>query len=97
MASVKLTDRAKSNLERIFEFVARTDPKRALATVEDIEDALQVLTRHPFIGRPAEEGRRELVISRGRNTYIALYRWFEAEELALVLAIRSAREAGDPD
>ena len=97
MASVKLTDRAKSNLERIFEFVARIDPKRALATVEDIEDALQVLTRHPFIGHPAEEGRRELVISRGRNTYVALYRWFEAEELALVLAIRSAREAGYPD
>jgi len=94
MASVKLTDRAKSNLERIYEFVARTDPKRALAAVED---ALQVLTRHPFIGRPAEEGRRELVISRGRHTYVALYRWFEAEELALVLAIRSAREAGYAD
>jgi plasmid stabilization system protein ParE len=97
MASVKLTDRATVDLERIFEFVARTDPQRALATVEDIEDALQVLTRHPLIGRRVEEGRRELVISRGRNAYIALYRWFEAEELALVLAICSAREAGYAD
>jgi plasmid stabilization system protein ParE len=97
MASVKLTDRATAHLERIFEFIARTDPPRALATVEDIEDALQVLTRHPLIGRRVEEGRRELVISRGRNAYIALYRWFEAEELALVLAVRSAREAGYAD
>jgi plasmid stabilization system protein ParE len=97
MASVKLTERAAADLERIFEFVARADPQRALATVEDIEDALQVLMRHPMIGRRVEEGRRELVISRGRNAYVALYRWFEAEELALVLAIRSAREAGYAD
>jgi plasmid stabilization system protein ParE len=97
MASVKLTDRARRNLELIFEYVARTDPRRALATVEAIEDAVQVLTRHPLIGRRVEEGRRELVISRGRHTYVALYRWFETEELALVLAIKSAREAGYGD
>ena len=97
MASVKLTDRARRNLELIFEFAARTDPRRALATIESIEDALQVLARHPLIGRRVEEGRRELVISRGRNTYVALYRWFDAEQLALVLAIKSAREAGYAD
>ena len=97
MASVKLTDRATGNLECIFEFVARTDPQRALATVGEIEDALQVLSRHPMIGRRVEDGRRELVISRGRNAYVALYCWFEAEELALVLAIHSAREAGYAD
>jgi plasmid stabilization system protein ParE len=97
MATVKLTERAHEDLERIFEFVARNDPKRALATIESIEDAVQVLTRHPLIGRPVEDGRRELVISRGRNSFVALYRWFEAEEMALVLAIRSAREAGYAD
>ena len=97
MASVKLTDRAVSDLERIFEFVATADPQRALAVVEDIEDALQVLTRHPLIGRGVEDGRRELVISHGRRTYIALYRWFEVDSHVLVLAIRSAREAGYAD
>jgi plasmid stabilization system protein ParE len=97
MASVKLTDRATADLERIFEFAAGTDPQRALAVVEEIEDALQVLTRHPLIGRRVEEGRRELVISRGRHTYVALYRWFEFDALALVLAIRNAREAGYAD
>jgi plasmid stabilization system protein ParE len=97
MATLKLTERAHGDLERIFEFVARTNPNRALATIESIEDAVQVLVRHPLIGRPAEEGRRELVICRGRNAHVALYRWFEAEELVLVLAIRSAREAGYSD
>jgi plasmid stabilization system protein ParE len=94
MATVKLTDLARQDLERIFEFIARKDPMRALAAIESIEDAVQVLGRHPLIGRPAEEGRRELVISRGRNAYMALYRWFEVEDMVLVLAIRSAREAG---
>ena len=96
-ATLKLTERAHDDLERIFEFIARTDPGRALSTIESIEDAVKVLERHPLIGRRAEEGRRELVISRGRNRYVALYRWFEAEELALILAIRSAREAGQRD
>jgi plasmid stabilization system protein ParE len=97
MATVKLTDRAQRDLERIFEHIASTDPNRALATIEQIEDALQVLLRHPLIGRRVEQGRRELVISRGRTAYLALYRWFDAEEMALVLAVRSAREAGYSD
>ena len=97
MATLKLTERAHNDLERIFEFLARSDPRRALATIESIEDAVKVLERHPLIGRRVEDGRRELVISRGRNAYAALYRWFEAEELVLVLAIRSAREAGYVD
>jgi plasmid stabilization system protein ParE len=97
MATLKLTEQAHNDLERIFEFVARNDPRRALATIESIEDGIEVLERHPLIGRRVEEGRRELVISRGRNTYVALYRWFEVEDLVLVLAIRSAREAGYSD
>lgn len=94
MAALKLTGQAHDDLERIFEFHARTDARRAVATIARIEDALKVLERHPLIGRRVEEGRRELVISRGRYAHIALYRWFEAEELVLVLAIRGAREAG---
>lgn len=97
MATVKLTERAHKDLERVFEHVAQIDPARALATIESIEDAVQVLARHPLIGRRVDEGRRELVISRGRATYVALYRWFEAEQLALVLAVKSAREAGYND
>lgn len=94
MASVRLTERALADLERIFEFVASTDPRQALRTVKRIEDGVMILARHPLIGRRAEEGRRELVISRGRGAYVALYLWFEASDTVLVLAIRSAREAG---
>jgi plasmid stabilization system protein ParE len=42
----------------------------------------------------AEEGRRELVLSRGRYGYIAKYRWLQSEDVVLILAVRHQREAG---
>jgi plasmid stabilization system protein ParE len=94
MAEVRLSARAARDLESIFEFVAQHDPNRALETVRDIREAVMVLARHPLIGRAVEEGRREIVVSHGRNSYVALYRWYPVSDSVLVLAVRSAREAG---
>jgi plasmid stabilization system protein ParE len=94
MAQVKLSARAFAHLEQIFEFGAADDPKRALTTVQRIREAILILGRHPLIGRQVEDGRRELIVSRGRSAYVVLYRWLPADETALVLAIRSARQAG---
>jgi len=47
-----------------------------------------------MIGRPVEEGLRELVISRGKSGYVALYEYFEKEDVVLVVAVRHQREAG---
>ena len=54
----------------------------------------RVLARHPLIGRPAEKGLHELLISRGKSGYAALYRYLEAADVVLVLALRHQREAG---
>ena len=97
MAQVRLSARAFSDLERIFEFIADRDSAQALQTVQRIREAVMILERHPLIGRPVEEGRRELVMAHGRGTYVALYRWFPAEEGVLVLAVRHGREAGHED
>ena len=97
MASVRLTARAFAHLEQIFEFIAATDPQRALATVEKIREAVLILERHPLIGRTVEDGRRELIISRGRSAHVVLYRWLPADETILVLAVRDARQAGYSD
>ena len=97
MAQVRLSARAFADLERIFEFIADRDSARALQTVQRIREAVMILERHPLIGRPVEEGRRELVMAHGRGTYVALYRWLPADESVLVLAIRHGREAGHED
>jgi addiction module RelE/StbE family toxin len=94
VAQIIYTEQALSDLERIFEFSAKKDPAQARDAILLIRDAINVLQRHPFIGRQAEHGRRELIISRGRTGYIALYRYLEGDEAVLILAIRHQREAG---
>jgi len=46
------------------------------------------------MGQPVDGGLRQLVISRGRTGYVALYRYREDIDQAVVLAIRHQREAG---
>lgn len=54
--------------------------------------ALRALEQHPMIVRPVGAGLRELLISRGRTGYVALYRYDPASDTVLVLAIRHQRE-----
>jgi plasmid stabilization system protein ParE len=97
VARLAFAARAEADLDRIFQFVAAQDPPAAGAVAALILEALQILERHPLIGRPAEENLRELVISRGKSGYMALYQYFEAEDVVMVLALRHQREAGFPE
>lgn len=97
MARVVLADGARADLDRLFEFLAADDVRAAGEAIDIILDALDVVQRHPLIGRPCEEGLRELVISRGRTGYVALYDIYEQDDSVLVLALRHQREAGFPD
>ena len=97
MARVEVSTRALRDLERLFDFVAETDPGRALAQLSSIRAAFEVLADHPLLGRVAEDGRHELVLSRGKYGYIAKYRWLPAEDVVLVLTVRHQREAGYAD
>lgn len=94
MARVEVSTRAFRDLERLFDFLAEADPGRVLAQLSSVRAAFAVLADHPLLGRVAEDGRRELVLSRGEYGYIAKYRWLPAEEVVLILAIRHQREAG---
>ena len=94
MAVISYAPRALSDLQRLVDFLAENDPAAATQTAELIVSAVQALQRHPLLGRPVESGFRELVISRGRSGYLALYRYDEARDRVLVLTIRHQREAG---
>ena len=59
-----------------------------------MKEALEVLERHPLIGRPGPSGLRESVISHGKTGYIAAYRYHATDDQGLVLAVRHQREAG---
>ncbi len=94
MAQIALSRRAQADLDRLFEFVVAGDAGAADESIRAILEAIEVLKRHPFIGRLAGDELRELVISRGKSGYIALYEYLRAYDLVRILAIRHQREAG---
>ncbi len=96
MARVVYSGNALANLERAFGFVADSAPEAALAAVEAIQSAVEMLAHHPLIGRVVTGDLRELVISFGRTGYVALYRFVPARGEVRVLAIRHQRELDYP-
>lgn len=89
-----LSKQAVTDTERLAAFLRGSDPVGAQETTELLISALSILRHHPLVGRPAEAGLRELVISRGRTGYLAFYGYDEATDRVIVYAIRHQREAG---
>ena len=94
MAKIEYAERALADVERLVDFLIEQDPGAAEQTLDLIESALASLKYHPLIGRPRSRGLHELVISRGSTGYLALYRYDEALDRILILAVRHQREAG---
>jgi plasmid stabilization system protein ParE len=94
LATLIYADEAIADLWRLVDFLAETDLHAAYDTFDVIKDAVSILRKHPLIGRPAENGLRELVISRGRTGYVALYDYVEQHDLVSILSIRHQRELG---
>ena len=85
---------AVNDLIRLTEFLIEVDIQAASDTIDLIEEAINILERHPFIGRTVDEEIRELIISRGATGYVALYSVEQHKNAILILAIRHQREAG---
>lgn len=94
MARLIYSSRAFSDLDRLTDFLIDTDPLAASETVDLIAEAVSILKRHPQIGRPVDDNLRELVISRGKTGYVALYSYEAEHDAVLILAIRHQRESG---
>lgn len=96
MARVELTRRAQENLDLIFDHLARVHVSTAAAKIRDITQALLILEQSPLLGRPAPQGRRELLIGPRHNRYIAQYLYNSKLDIVFVLAIRSQRQISYP-
>ncbi len=94
MARIVLAEGALDDLERILSHLVESGVEDAGERVADIVSAIDVLARHPLIGRPAPPALRELVIGRSTRGYLALYRFEELDDIVVVLAFRGQREAG---
>lgn len=92
LAEIKFSAEALDDLDRLFDFLADSDPRAAIAHLHAIRTAIEVLALHPEIGRPMTGPFRELVISTGRTGYLAMYRYLPEGQEVRVLAIRHQRE-----
>lgn len=94
MAKIEYAERALADVECLVDFLMGQDHSAAGQTLDLIQSALAPLKHHPLVGRPKKHGLYELVISRGRTGYLALYRYDEISDRILILTIRHQREAG---
>lgn len=97
MTAVRITPAAWRDLDRLVDFLRNDWPETATDTVDLIVDGIDTLARHSLIGREIEHGLRELLISRGRSGYVALYDFDRGEDAVWVLAVRHQRELGYDD
>jgi len=101
MARVELAPEVADDFDRILEHLRKYQVEDASSRVHDIIAAISVLERNPFIGRPVEAQKRELVIGRGSRGYLALYRYVPEVDTVFVLSGKPAtlddgRDLGGP-
>ena len=89
-----ISEDAAQDLEELVDFLRIHQAEYAVETIDLILNALNILEQHSHIGRLVQHHFRELIISRGKTGYVALYEYDEASDVVLILAIRHQREAG---
>jgi plasmid stabilization system protein ParE len=92
MPRLNYSNRASLDLIRLFDFLAEKDLPTAQRAIKEIRDSLTILIHAPKVGRPVEEGFRELVIDFGSSGYLALYDFDERLDAITVQAVRHQRE-----
>ena len=91
---VRFTLEAKSDLERLYGFLADQDLEAAERALDVIGRAWSILEEFPFSCRKAEDSNpfvREIVIPFGSAGYVALFE-IENQQTVTVLAVRHQRE-----
>ena len=96
MTRVELAPEVVDDFDRILLHLQQFELADASARVMEIVQTLEVLTHNPLIGRPAPSGKRELVIGRQSQGYVALYQYVDAIDTVFVMAVRGRRESGYP-
>lgn len=94
MARIELAPGALDDIDRFLDHMARHEVADMPGRVDELLEAIQVLSHSPLMGRPVSEGKRELVIGKGTRGYVALYRYVASIETVFVLALRAQRESG---
>lgn len=94
MTQIRLAPEIAEDFERILEHLLTHEVADADTRLDEILDAIDVLERHPLIGRPTVGGLHELIIGRQSRGFVVIYRYLSAVDTVFVLATRNQKEAG---
>ena len=97
MSHIELAPEVGDDFERILDHLAKYQVENPALRIREIIEAINVLEHNPMIGRPAKHEKRELVIGRRSQGYVALYRYIVEIDTIFVLAVRSQKEAGNEE
>jgi plasmid stabilization system protein ParE len=91
---VRFSAEARSDIERLYQFLADHDIQAAESALETLGRAWDLLSHFPFASRKADPDSpflRELVIPFGHTGYVALFE-IESDTTVTLLALRHQRE-----
>ena len=94
MSALRYEDAFLRDLDRIVAHLEAHEAEAIAGRIAGILESLELLQRHPLIGRPTESPHRELVIGQGSRGYVARYRYDPLEDEVVILGVRAQREAG---
>jgi len=93
---VRWTDSAATNWEQAFDYIATENFDAAIRIAESIIDLTDLLTVHPFAGRPGRmAGTREMVVAN--SPFILVYGIDSSEEVIWVYAVYHGRRRWPSD
>jgi plasmid stabilization system protein ParE len=91
MTQIELLPEVHDDFDRFLDHMEQFEIADAPARIDEIVQAIQLLTHSSLIGRPVGEGKRELIIGRDSRGFVALYRYIPSIDTVFILAIRSQR------
>lgn len=94
MTQVRIAEEVREDFDRIIDHLLAHEVADPANRIDAILAAIDTLALNPMIGRPVHDILRELVIGQGDQGYIALYRYSDALDQVVIVALRAQKEAG---
>ena len=97
MSQIIVTAGAQADLVRLRQFIQEQNPSAATRAVQALIDSIDLLSDNPELGKPHPNvlALRLLFVPFGKAGYVVAYRYLNATDQVIILAIRHQREQGD--
>jgi len=91
MSRFVLTKAARTDLDEIFDYIARDNPNAAGRVLEKLREAMRILARNPEIGHYRRDLASEPVRFWSVYSYLVIYR-ADARPLQIVRVLHASRD-----